>query len=237
MSQQENNTPPPNNDPAVNNVNVPQPPALTRKLVGYILGFGVSVAIGLAPYIGKLKVPGFSSLLELIPDVLHSSILPLSSALMGLVAVVIQWYGSERLSRQWLRGTFRRTLILTITSFIILFIIHNFVVQKVSYDGGTTTLLIGFVRNDPVCDKNTPNYEECINNTCSSNMSNDKCIGERVGISQENVEAYWGDFQIRMARIALLLPYLVFTGSFGLLIGLLLLKERLNERLRRKENK
>src|SRR5437016_3481091 len=94
-------------DPLSGNQNAPPPPPpLARRWIRYLLGFGVSVAIGLAPYLGKVHVPLFSPLLDLIPESLQTTILPLSSALMGIVAVGVQWYGGERLTEQWLRRAF-----------------------------------------------------------------------------------------------------------------------------------
>lgn len=55
---------------------VPPPPPLARQLVHYILGFGVSVAVGLAPYLGRVNVPLFDSLLKLIPTSIHDTVFP-----------------------------------------------------------------------------------------------------------------------------------------------------------------
>lgn len=230
MSNENINTPSPSNENEARERNVPPPPPLANQLVRYILGFGVSVAIGLAPFLGTLKIPGFKSLLELIPDSLHIPAIPLSAALMGIVAVVIQWYGGENPSKRWLKKVFHRTLLLTIISFIILFIIHVFTVVKVSYDGGSETFLVGFVRPEkPACDVNSPDYEECQDNRCDSSVSDGECIG-KIGIDKDVVESYWGSTQIRLATLALIFPYLTFTGSFGLLVGLLLLNERARRR-------
>ena len=200
---------------------VPPPPPLSRQLVRYILGFGVSVGVGLAPYLGKLSIPGFSSMLELIPNSIHNTVLPLSAALMGLVAVVVQWYGGERLGRQWLKKAFKNTLKLTVLSFIILFVVHVFVVVKYPFDGGSETFLIGFVRP--------------VKPPCSAEMSDDQCI-DAVGPRAQEIESHWGSLQIRLAKLALIIPYLAFTGSFGLLVGLLLLRDRLPEVQRNRRN-
>jgi hypothetical protein len=192
----------------------PPPPSLSKQLVRYILGFGVSVGIGLAPYLGKVDIPLFDSLLKLIPTSLHNTILPLSAALMGLVAVVIQWYGGEHLTEKWLSKAFYKTLKLTIASFIILFIVHVFVVVKVPYDGGSETFLVGFVRP--------------IKPPCGLEISDVECIG-RITLEDAAVQSFWGSFQIRIATLSLLIPYLGFTGSFGLLVGLLMLRDRFLE--------
>lgn len=191
---------------------LPSPPSIAKQLVKYIIGFGVSVGIGLAPYLGKIEIPFFDSLLKLIPNSLHNSVLPLSAALMGLVSVVIQWYGNESDNKDWLSKAFFRTLTLTFASFLILFIIHVFVVVSVPYEGGSETFLIGFVRP--------------IKPPCGVEISDLECI-RRITLSDAAIQSFWGSFQIRVATLALVLPYLVFTGSFGLLVGLLLLRDKL----------
>jgi hypothetical protein len=35
----------------------------------------------------------------------------------------------------------------------------------------------------------------------------------------------WGDRQIKIARLSLMFAYFVFTGSFGTLVGLIVLRE------------
>lgn len=202
-------------------VNIPAPPSIARRLVSYVLGFGVSVAVGLAPYLGKLDIPLFDSLLKLIPTSLHNTALPLSAALMGLVAVIVQWYGSERFSKDWLHQSFTKVLKLTLGTFIILFIVHIFVVVRVPYDGGSETFLVGFVRP--------------VKPPCEDSISDVECIA-RITLDDTEIQSYWGSFQIRIATISLLFPYLAFTGSFGLLVGLLLLKEYLKEQNTAPEN-
>src|SRR2546423_14676681 len=95
------------------------PTPLARKLVRYIVGFGVGTSIGLAPYLGFVNVRLFRPLLSLIPDTIQDTVIPLSAALMGTVAVVIQWYSGEQVSRLWLHKQFARTLITAILTFIL----------------------------------------------------------------------------------------------------------------------
>ncbi|MGB7200742.1 MAG: hypothetical protein WBD16_00590 [Pyrinomonadaceae bacterium] len=197
-----------------NSQHLSPPSALTGSLIRYILGFTVSVAVGLAPFLGKFRIPGFDALLTLIPDNLQATLLPLSAALMGMVAVIIQWYGYENKSRRWLRQWFTRTLIIAGLSFLMLFVIHTLVVVKIQILGGKTsaTFLVGFSR---------PNMSPC-----SAEFSDSECI-KFLTLNPAKIESFWGSNQIRIATICLFLPYLIFTSSFGLLIGLVLLRDRL----------
>jgi hypothetical protein len=102
----ENTTP-----PAVPAPHIQPATPLARKFVRYLVGFGVGVGVGLAPYLGIVKVPLFRSLLSLIPDSIQDTVIPLSAALMGTLAVAIQWYAGESVTRQALRKMFTRTLI------------------------------------------------------------------------------------------------------------------------------
>src|SRR5882724_5196164 len=96
------------------NKSAQSPPTRTaKKFVRYMVGFGVSVAVGLAPYLGTLHVPLFSSLLDLIPEPIRGTVIPLSAALMGVVAVIVEWYGWERQDLAWFKTIFIRCLVLT----------------------------------------------------------------------------------------------------------------------------
>jgi hypothetical protein len=196
-------------------LNTPEPPtSLARDYVRYVLGFSVSVAVGLAPYLGKLKIPFFDSLLELIPTTIQDTVLPLSAALMGLVAVVIQWYGSDEVNILWLKKWFARTLVLAGVSFLLLFVIHTLVVVRVQILGGEESerFLVGLVRP--------------VRPPCPEEISDPECI-KKLTLDPAIVESFWGSKQLRIATLALLFPYLGFTSAFGLLIGLILLRERL----------
>ncbi len=196
----------------------PPPPAaptpLGRLWVRYLLGFGVSVGIGLAPYLGRVNVPGFTPLLRLLPESEQDVLIPLSSALMGLTAVVVQYYGQTRVSRPWLERAFVRTLGLTVFSFLLLFVVHTFVVVRVDLHGGKdyVRFVVGFTRPEM--------------KPCTAEVSDADCI-KAVSMSQSAIESFWGDTRIRVARLCLMLSYLAFTSLFGLLVGLLLLGQSL----------
>jgi hypothetical protein len=203
-----------NDEPEQKPAEVPPPPTgLSRQFVRYLVGFGVSVAVGLAPYLGKLEIPLFTPLLNLIPWTLHNTLLPLSAAMMGLVAVLVQWYGSERLTAAWLRRSFRVLVVTAIALLLALVIVHTFVAVEVIYEGGaeSATFLVGFTRPHRA--------------PCTQEVSDAECI-KLLSFDPAAIASFWGDRQIRIAQLALTLTYLGFTSCFGALVGLLLLKER-----------
>ncbi|HEX8117969.1 MAG TPA: hypothetical protein VF521_11915 [Pyrinomonadaceae bacterium] len=201
----------------------PAPPApirpatpLGRKLVRYIVGFGVGIGVGLAPYLGVLEVPGFKSLLTFLPNSMRDTLIPLSAALMGMLAVVIQWYGGERISRKWLRKLFARTLLTAILTFVVLIVVRELVVRDIPIrDGKTLSVVVGFIRPDSA--------------PCPRGMSDRDCL-LRVTLNPAAIDEFWGERQVALARLSLIFPYLLFTGAFGMLVGLIILKEGLQEK-------
>jgi hypothetical protein len=191
----------------------PPPPPLARKLLRYILGFGVSFSIGLAPYLGTFNIPGFTPLLSLIPKSVQPTAIPLAAILMGLVAIVIQWYGGEKVEPKWLKRAFLATLAFTLISFFALFIVHTLVVVRVDFSGGKDyeNFLVGFTRP--------------VRPPCTENISNSECI-KLLTFNPSAIESYWGDRQIQVAKLALICSYLLFMSSFGLIVGLLLLRDQ-----------
>ncbi len=189
-----------------------QPPTpLAKKLVKYVVWFGVGFAVGLAPYLGTFKVPGFRALLTLFPVSIRDTMIPLSAALMGIIAVVVQWHGSNKPDLKWLHRNFNRTLIIALLSLVALVIIHALVVARVDLDGGNESVLfvVGFVRS-PSCG-------------CSSQLSDADCI-KNISLDSAAIASCWGDKMIKLNQILLTLLYLTVTGSFVWLVGLLLLR-------------
>ncbi len=189
---------------------------LGRRLVRHIIGFGVGVSVGLAPYLGLLDVPLFKPLLSLIPFSIRDDVIPLSAALMGVIAVVVQWYGGERLTRRGLRKMFTRTLFIAGLTFVLLIVIHTLVVRSLQISKDERlSFIVGFSR---------PTRPPC-----TAEVSDETCI-KLVTLDPVEIESFWGSSQVRLARLSLIFSYLLFTGSFGGLVGLIVLREGLQTR-------
>lgn len=191
-----------------------QPPTpLARLLVRYILGFGVGIGVGLAPFLGRLDVPGFNALASLIPDALQSTAFPVSAFLMGTIAVWIQWQAGEKPTRLWLRRSFKKTLWTLIGGGVVFLILNTLVVVPVTVPAANTeaSFLVGFDR---------PPTDGC------QGLSASSCI-TRLSFNPSRIADHWGDRQLQFAGLSLLLAYFITTGAFGSMIGLVLLRDRL----------
>jgi len=199
-----------NVSPTGHNRRMFSPPPLVNRWIRCFLGLTVGVAAGLAPYLGKYDVPLFDSFLKLIPTSIQDVVPIFSASLMSLVAITIQFFDQNKVKARKLENAFKITLGITLISLVSLIIVHSFVVVKVPYLGGraSETFLVGF---------NKPGKPPC-----TPEMSKALCI-QRISLNVGKVEAYWGDGQMRTAKLTLLFVYLLFNAALGLLIGLLLL--------------
>lgn len=190
----------------------PSPPsALARRFVRYVVGFGVGVAVGLAPFLGVLRVPGFEALVSLFPLDLRATVIPLSAFLMGVVAVAVQFFAGERIARTALRRRFRRGLVALLIGFLLLIVLYSLFVVRVAVDGGerSVAVAVGWARL-PACGCTAVGDADCV---------------RALSLAPAAVESCWGSRQLRLVRLGLILSYLTVTGGFGALVGLLLLVE------------
>jgi len=194
----------------------PPPTALARRYVRYVVGFGVAVGVGLAPFL----VSGTNALISLFPEELRSSLIPFSAFLMGIVAVAIQFYSGETVPRALLRKRFKVSLIVLLIGLIALITLYTFLIVPYPILHGETTLpiVISFSRT-----------EAC---PCPGGMSDLRCL-QGITPSRSKIEDCWGSGALRRSRLLLSLCYLLVTGGFGGLIGLLLIQEEAKKKQQR----
>jgi hypothetical protein len=192
----------------------PRPPTpLSRRFVRYLVGFGVGVALGLAPFLGT----GFAPLVDLLPLTLHDRVAALAPIVMGVVAVVVQFGAATRISQHRLRRRFAITLAVLAGGFVLLVVLQALLVQEVDILGGerTARFAVGLER-PATCD-------------CPPRLSHRECIAQ-LSLDPARVETCWGTGPTRLSELALTLGYLLVIGGFGGLIGLLLLQEEARRR-------
>ena len=189
------------------------PPA-AQQYLRYMLAFGVSLAVGLAPLLGKLNVPGFSALLSLYPVNLADTIIPFAALFMALPAIAVQFYAGDRINRNKLQRWFALTLGLVGVLLFVVLALYLFFVVQVPFEGGKgrATYAIGFNQSaDSIC--------------LERKKSLPTCIAEELTFNPARVEAVYPENEIRLVKLLLSSGYLALMGSFGLLIGLLVLRE------------
>jgi hypothetical protein len=190
---------------------------LPRRFARYVLSFGVSVGVGLAPFLGKVKVPGFDALLEVLPQQLQTTIIPLSAFLMGLVAVAIQFYLNERIGAGNLRRYFQAGFIAMVLSFFMFVVLYRLFVVRVTFDKGRSSTAVVV----------TPSRLEgcgCLNPLTKKPLSDYDCV-RTLSFDPGAHASCWGGTALKARELSLMIPYLFLTSGFGGLIGLLILKE------------
>jgi hypothetical protein len=187
----------------------PKLPPLASDWIRYLLGFTISVAVGLAPYLGLVGVPGFTPLLSLIPASLQSIAIPISIASMGIIAVLVQWRKRDPAKPL----EFRLALSFAATTLALFLAVQILAVTRVDVPavGQTVSFATG-----PV----SPNRSPC------EGLSREACICEKLGLDEAAIDSYYGDLQTNLTKLALVLTYIGFMSSFGWMVGLLLLRER-----------
>jgi len=171
-------------------------------------GFGVGVGLGLAPLLGKVRVPGFSALISLFPPGLGAVVIPLAAFLMGVVAVAAQIFGSAvPRGRKRLFATTRKVIAILLLALLLLIVLYFLVVVRVEAQGETVPVVVGFARL-PACG-------------CAAAISDLQCI-EELSLRPSAIESCWGTRQVRLCELALGLLYLTVMTSFGALIGIVL---------------
>jgi hypothetical protein len=196
------------------------------RYVRYVVGFGVAVGVGLAPFLGKYKVPLFESLLELIPESSKHTLIPLSAFLMGLVAVAIQFYAGDNISQKSIKRRFTLGFAAILLAFIALVLLytpkHVLRIPDPS-TGSYEPVVLGWSR--------LPTGKIC---TCTPTDSDLMCA---YALGLDSLEICWPS--IPQVQLSLHLLYLILTGGFGGLIGALLFREearrQAKERAKEKE--
>ncbi|HVR07519.1 MAG TPA: hypothetical protein VMW75_05680 [Thermoanaerobaculia bacterium] len=195
-------------------------PPVARRFVLYGGGFSVAVGIGFAPFLGNVKVKGYHSMLELFPWQLQHVLIPLSAFLMGLVAVGVQFEAGERVAASRIRRRFRAGLGAMCLGFFLFTILYFEFVRLPSFGGTTVAVIVADSRN-PGC-------------RCPPGTGDEACI-QSLSLAPEAIESCWDGPSLRRREIELGVTYLLLTGGFASLIGLLVL--RLGQQDRRRSGR
>jgi hypothetical protein len=181
--------------------------------IKFLLGFSVSVAVGLVPYLGKI-VPLFTPLLAIIPESVQPLAIPLSAAAMGIVAVLVQWHSMQSAPPEQTKSWFRRTLVLCVVALFALGILETMTVVRINVPavGRTVSFAVG---------PSHPGTPPC------AGLSRNDCIEHQLSLDEARIDSYFGEGWVTITKFALVLVYTGFMSTFGALVVMLAQKIKL----------
>lgn len=186
-------------------------PALTRKYLKYALAFGVTLAVGLAPLLGALPVPGLSALLSLFPTDLQFVVIPFAAFLMALPPLVAEFAATVGgVSRNARIVTFGCAFVVVLGGSALLFRSYSHDVKRVSSAGGVTAYVVGS-KFEPDC--------PCV----KAHLRIEQCIGHEISTQPEMVASCYSDDEIIDRRLTLSGLYIATMLGFGFMIAALIL--------------
>jgi xanthosine utilization system XapX-like protein len=204
-------------------IQLPELPEHGGKYLRYILAFGVTFVVGLAPFLGKVDVPLFTAILDVFPLNVSESLIPFAAFIMTFPAVAVQFFGedvipSENLNR-WFLWTFAFIAPLTIA----LYFYYSFTVTLVNFEGqkGMAAYVYG-----------THMLPDCPCATHQPPLRITSCIGNAISLNPAEVTDCYPADEINPRKAILSALYMVLMLGFGTLIGLLVLKEQQRRLLR-----
>ncbi|HEY6320196.1 MAG TPA: hypothetical protein VJA16_01420 [Thermoanaerobaculia bacterium] len=188
-------------------------PTLLKPFVRYVRSFGVTAAIGMAPFLGKVKVPGFTALLEVVPFQLRDVLIPLSAFLMGLIAVALEFYAGEEIAPGRVRSLFGGGLAALVLGLVLFTALSSSFVERQQFGSQNVGVLVTDARLPaPGC-------------ACPPEINDKACI-KRLSLKEEALDSCWGGPAFQRRKLSLQLTYLFLTGGFASLIALLLIQQQ-----------
>lgn len=199
---------------------VPKLTGTSKLFVQRMLQFFVAVAIGLAPFLGKISVPGFSALLEMFPRQLQNGLLPLSSILMGAIVVTTDFLLAEKpTTRKRARLLLFSFASVAMIGLVGLLITYSRAVAQISIDGGarTATFMVGFPPRE---------YAGDICPTKCAGRSAADCIKSQLSLSTDVITTCFGEDKVSSAGLVYSFLYLCVMGALAAMVSLGILTSR-----------
>ncbi len=196
----------------------PVPPtSLGRRFVRAIVGFGVGVVVGCAPFLGAAYIPSFSPLLSVFPIDLRPTLVPLGGFLVGLIAAGTQFYSGISILTINFKKWAKWSLVISLLALVLLLIGYRLLVRQVHYREDFIVSVVTGIERTSTC-------------PCPTSMPDSMCL-RTLSANPDNVEVCWGRGQVALSEILLSFFYLLLIGSFCYLISLILLQEDKKKKL------
>jgi hypothetical protein len=139
--------------------------------------------------------------------------IPLSAAMLGLIAVGVQWYSSAEVPERFLKKWFPRAALFAGISLVLFILLHTALVVGVQIQGGASR--VAFVVWPS-------RVSSC---PCVAAVPDATCVIQ-LSFSESELDRCWGDRNRRLAGTALALSYTFATSGFGALVGLAVMRQR-----------
>ncbi len=180
---------------------------LTEHWVQLVLGFSVTIVVGLAPYLGKF-IPLLAPMMSILPEAVQPVAIPLSAAATGIIALLVEWHVTYKLPTALVRTWFRRTILICVISLTVLAAIETIAVVRVDVPAvnRTVSFAVGpFHPNTPPC----------------TGLSRADCIKHQLSLDEATIDSYFGEGWIDITKLVLVVVYTIFMSTFGALAVLL----------------
>ena len=203
------------------------PTAFSSDLGSRIRWFGIWFLVGLAPFLGKVKVPGFSALIEMYPRSLQGWLIPLSGIFMGMMAVAAEFVSFQRSSDRTLARWFGWNVGIFALSLILLTTVYIFTVVQVERtlpdkpDEPSATVNLAVITGS----RSVPAQFAGSDCKCIPGQAAERCIAD-ISLKPANVATCFGGERIAISTLALVLLYLAVTGSFVAAVAMLVIQQR-----------
>lgn len=177
-----------------------------------ILWFSAGVGVGASPYLGAVNVPGFKPLLSSMPFQIRFELISLSSFLLGIVALAVEFYAGERVPRRLLSRIFGLGLVLLVAGFFLFVALRSIYTVSVPAGNAKVAVLIGSSHRTKTCPCGDPDEDPV------------GCI-RKLSLDEASIARCWGARQVGTRGLFLAMSYLILTGGFGALVGALVLRD------------
>lgn len=206
---------------------LPPLPPIGRKFVVYLVAFTVTLGVGIGPLLGVIRIPGFIAIGELFPLNLQRAVAAFAAFLLALPAVGVQFFGGDRFPAGRLKAAFTIVFVALFAGIfagiLALYLAYTSWVVQVEVGGNLSAAYIVGPRMLPDC--------LCV----ARKLQITSCIGPVLDTNPAHVENCYPREDIVARKNGLSLLYFVAMFSFGVLIGLVVLRERMPQRKRRRK--
>jgi hypothetical protein len=190
-----------------------------KTYLHYILAYTVTLGIGLAPVLGKVRVPLFSPIAEVFPANLQRGLVPFATFLMAIPVICVHFYSRDRIRIPSLDRLFKIVVPAVIVLPLLLFYLYSSWVVQVDFEGGrqSAAYVVG-EQMLPDC--------PCV----IHKLDLAACVAELISANPAAVTACYPRRETNARRAGLAIVYLLLMFGLGTLIALVILKETQRQR-------